>query len=180
MDFKELLKGNERFVKNADKKKIAELSKGQKPHTIVLTCSDSRVAPEFIFGCGLGELFVVRVAGNVACDRDVLASIEYAAEHLGAKDLLVLGHTKCGAVNAACTAQGKGEGNIGELLSHIAPAVKKAGGQEDAAIQENVRLQMKNALGGSDVITHMVNEGKLCIFGAIYDISTGKVSPVEA
>ena len=180
MDFNGLLKGNERSVKNADKKRLAELSRGQKPHTIVLTCSDSRVVPEFIFGCGLGELFVVRVAGNVACDRDVLASIEYAAEHLGAMDLLVLGHTKCGAVGAACKAHGRGEGNIGELLGHIAPAVEKTGGQEDAAIEENVRLQMRNALGGSDLISHMAKEGKLKIFGAIYDISTGKVRPVEA
>ncbi len=178
MDFKELLKGNERFVKTADKKRIAELSKGQKPHTIVLTCSDSRVVPEFIFGCGLGELFVVRVAGNVACDPDVLASVEYAAEHLGARDLLVLGHTGCGAVGAACKAHGKGDGNIGELLGHITPAVEKAGGLEGAAVEENVRLQMKNALCGSDVISHLAKEGKLKIFGAIYDISTGKVRPV--
>ncbi|MFH0818317.1 MAG: carbonic anhydrase [Candidatus Micrarchaeota archaeon] len=174
MEFKELLKRNENFVKTVDKKKLAELSGGQKPHTIVLTCSDSRVVPEFIFGCELGELFVVRVAGNVACDCDVLASVEYAAEHLGTKNLLVLGHTKCGAVCAACKG-GNAEGNIAGLLSHIKPAVEKACGHEEAAIEENVRLQMKNLKEKSEIIMHLAHEGKLSIFGAIYDISSGKV-----
>ncbi len=177
MEFKELLKRNENFAKNSDRKVLAELTKGQKPHTIVLTCSDSRVVPEFIFGCGLGELFVVRVAGNVACDCDVLASVEYAAEHLRAKNLVVLGHTKCGAVCAAC--KGGGEGKIGELLDCITPAVEKAGGNEDGAVVENVKLQTKNMLEKSEVISHLVREGELRIFGAIYDISTGKVRVLE-
>ena len=176
--FEELIKRNENFVKTVDKKRIAELSKGQKPHTIVLTCSDSRVVPEFIFGCGLGELFVVRVAGNVACDCDVLGSVEYAAEHLGVGNLIVLGHTKCGAVCAACKG-GRGEGNVAKLICQINPAVEKTGGHEDAAIEENVRLQIKNVKDRSKLISHLLHEKKLEIFGAIYDISTGKIKKLE-
>ena len=172
--FEELMKRNNKFSENVDKKKMAELSAGQKPHTIVLTCSDSRVVPEFIFGCGLGELFVVRVAGNVACDCDALASLEYAAEHLGVKTLVVLGHTKCGAVCAAC--KGGGEGNIGGLICQINPAVEKAGGQEDQAIVENVRLQAKHMEEKSALLAHMIKEGKLKVVNALYDISTGKVA----
>ncbi|MFH1471167.1 MAG: carbonic anhydrase [Candidatus Micrarchaeota archaeon] len=177
MSFKELLKRNEEFVKNMDKKRMEELADGQKPHAIVLTCSDSRVVPEFIFNCGLGELFVVRVAGNVACDCDSLASIEYAAEHLNVKTLVVLGHTKCGAVCAAC--KGGGEGNIKGLLCEINPAVEKAGGQEDKAVEENVKLQIRNMLERSEPISNLVKNGELEIIGALYDITTGKVRALE-
>ncbi len=170
-----LLYGNARFLKSADRKKLAELAKGQHPSTIVLTCSDSRVAPELILNCGLGEIFVVRVAGNVACDPDVLASIEYAAEHLGASLLLVLGHTNCGAVNAACASRGEEEGNVGKLISHIKPAVERAGGNAEKAVVENVRLQMKNIEEKSPVIRHLLHEKKLAMRGAVYDLNTGKI-----
>jgi carbonic anhydrase len=176
MDMKELMQRNEKFAKNADKKRLAELCKGQNPSTIVLTCSDSRVVPEFIFGCGLGELFVIRVAGNVACDCDVLASIEYAAEHLHCRNLLVLGHTNCGAVCAACS--GKGEGNIEKLLCQVMPAVEKSGKKPEKAVPENVKLQMHNILEKSKLIAHLVEKKELLMFGAIYDIATGKVDMV--
>ncbi len=178
--FEELMKRNEKFVKATDKKRMAELCKGQKPHTIVLTCSDSRVVPEFIFGCGLGELFVVRVAGNVACDCDVLASLEYAAEHLGAKTLVVLGHTNCGAICSACRGGSEGEGNIPKLLCQVMPAVKKANHQPDKAIPENVKLQTKNMKDRSPMLSHAIREGKLRLVNALYDISTGEVKVLDA
>jgi carbonic anhydrase len=177
MEFAELLKRNEGFAKKADKKRMAELCRGQKPHTIVLTCSDSRVVPEFIFECGLGELFVIRVAGNVACDCDVLASIEYAAEHLHVNSLVVLGHTSCGAVCAAC--EGGASGNIGGLLCQISPAVERSGKKPERAIPENVTLQIDNITKRSRVIERLAKEGKLRIYGAIYDLATGKVSVLE-
>ncbi len=175
VDVSELLKRNRGFAKGADKRKIAELAKGQKPETIVLTCSDSRVAPELIFNCGLGEIFVVRVAGNVACDCDVLASMEYAAEHLGAKNLLVLGHTSCGAINAACHSDGKGHGNINGLICQVLPAVEKTGRQAEKAVEENVRLQLSNIRKGSSVISSLEVKGELKLFGAMYDLATGEV-----
>jgi len=174
-----LIEGNARFLRGADRKKLAELAKGQRPSTIVLTCSDSRVAPELILSCGLGEIFVVRVAGNVAADSDVLASIEYAAEHLGSKLILVLGHTKCGAVNAACASRGGEEGNIGKLIGHIKPAVERVHGDAEKAVVENVRLQMKNIEEKSPVIRHLLREKKLAMRGAVYDLKTGKVELVR-
>lgn len=176
----DLMKRNKAFAEKVDKKRMAELCKGQKPHTIVLTCSDSRVVPEFIFGCGLGELFVIRVAGNVACDCDVLASLEYAAEHLGAKTILVLGHTNCGAVCTACKVEGEAEGNIGKLLCQVMPAVEKTNRQSDKAIEENVRLQIKNMKEKSELLSHMVDKEEINITGAIYDILTGKVKLLGA
>ena len=112
--------------------KRKELTKGQKPFAIVITCSDSRVPPELLFDQGLGDIFVVRVAGNVV-DPIALGSIEYGAEHLNSPLLFILGHTKCGAVGATLEAKGKPEGNIGAIVKKIQPAVataKKKGGSE--------------------------------------------------
>jgi carbonic anhydrase len=181
VELDELMKRNKAFSDNADKKKMKDLCAGQKPHTIILTCSDSRVVPEFIFGCGLGELFVIRVAGNVACDCDVLASLEYAAEHLGSKTVLVLGHTNCGAVCTACQVKGDGEveGNIGKLLCQVMPAVEKTNRQSDKAIEENVRLQISNIKKKSNIMSHLVDKGEVKIVGAVYDMLNGKVKLLE-
>jgi len=121
----QLKKGNERFVADrlaakdlgADRRR--ELAKGQHPFAIVLTCADSRVAPEFIFNQGLGDLFVLRVAGNIA-DPFVLGSMEYAVEHLHVPLIVILGHTKCGAVDAAL-AENKPHGNLGKLIEQVYP-----------------------------------------------------------
>lgn len=189
-----LLEGNQRFV---DNKMTASglsttaareaLAKGQKPSAIILSCSDSRVPPEIIFDKGLGEIFVVRVAGNVP-DPVVLGSIEYAAEHLGASLIVVLGHERCGAVTAAVDAKGKPRGNIGAIIKAIAPAARRAkieaAGLEKAdlietAINGNVRLVAENISKQSPLLHHLTKEGKLKIVAAKYDLDDGKVTLLE-
>ena len=127
-----LMDGNLHFVANqitireTSTPSIREaLATGQKPFAIILACSDSRVPPEIIFDQGLGEIFVVRVAGNVP-DPVILGSIEYAAEHFNCPLVMVLGHKRCGAVTAAVQSQGPPHGNIGAIIKTIAPAVKQA------------------------------------------------------
>ena len=177
--------GNKMFVGNKEYQTLRkELSKGQHPRTIVLTCSDSRVAPEIVFSKTLGELFVVRNAGNVI-DSVALGSIEYAAEHLHSSILLVLGHTKCGAVTAACSGRTESP-YINSIISNIEPAVAEAkhnhkSGDEliESAAIENVQLQIKNVMK-SKIIEELVESGKLKIIGGIYNISTGKVEILES
>jgi carbonic anhydrase len=183
--------GNKRFVsgtlaqKDLSVKKREELSKGQKPFAIVLTCSDSRVPPELLFDQGLGDVFVVRVAGNVV-DPIALGSIEYAAEHLGSPLLLILGHSKCGAVKATLETKGKPEGNIGAIVKKIMPAAdaaKKKGGTPDeileTAIKENVKNVYADIMKNSKIIPHLIEEGKFMIAAAEYDITTGKTEMIE-
>lgn len=186
-----LMEGNQRFIasqmkgqKLCDASARQALAKGQSPYAIILCCSDSRVPPEHIFDQGLGEIFVVRVAGNIA-DPVVLGSIEYAAEHLGSPLMMVLGHSRCGAVTAAVGAEGKPEGNIGAILETISPAVNlaksEAKGKEkaevvEAAIDRNVKLVSSSLLTQSEIIKHLVHEGKLKIVGAKYDLDDGKVT----
>ena len=186
-----LMEGNQRFVayqmkgqKLCDGSTRQSLTKGQSPYAIILCCSDSRVPPEIIFDQGLGEIFVVRVAGNVA-DPVVLGSIEYAAEHLGSPLMMVLGHSHCGAVTAAVGAEGKPEGNIGAILEAISPAVNlarnEAKGKEkaelvEAAIDQNIKLVCNSLLTQSEVIKHLADGGKLKIVGAKYDLDDGKVT----
>src|SRR5437660_44710 len=145
--FKRLKDGNARFAadqlakKDVGSKRRAELAKGQRPFAVILTCADSRVAPELIFDQGLGDLFVLRVAGNVT-DPVVLGSIEYAVEHLKTPLIVVLGHEACGAVKAALE-DADPEGNLGFLLREIhigkqLPAEKKAA--MDAAVKSNARF----------------------------------------
>lgn len=181
-----LCEGNQRFVKNqmhgqnfATERK--ELANGQKPYAIVLTCADSRVPPEIVFDEELGHLFVVRVAGNVV-DPAILGSIEYAAEHLGAKTLIIMGHEKCGAVKAACD-HAHVTPNIDLLINSIAPAVVKAeknGNEKNDlvhnAVQENVRLQMKRSFEQSATLLELVEHHQLEVVGAVYDLETGVVN----
>jgi len=186
-----LMDGNKRFVsgtlaqKDLGAKKREELAKGQKPFATVLTCSDSRVPPELLFDQGLGDIFVVRVAGNVV-DPIALGSIEYAAEHLGSPLVLILGHSKCGAVKATLESKGKPEGNIGAIVKKIIPAVdaaKKKGGTQDeileTAIKENVKNVYADVMKNSKIIPHLVEEGKLMIVAGEYDITTGKIEMIE-
>lgn len=186
---KRLLEGNHRFISGQTMhrdhtSKRAELVKGQSPAAIVLSCSDSRVPPEIIFDHGLGDIFVIRVAGNVA-DPVELGSIEYAVEHLNVPLIIVLGHDSCGAVTAAVKG-GKHEGNIRAIVRKIAPAVRKAKAQgkkaDDllkAAIIENAYMVAAGLVRDSSVIRHFVNEKKLKIVAAKYSLETGKVDILE-
>jgi len=186
-----LMDGNKRYVegklgsKDLGDNKRKELAKGQKPFAIVVTCSDSRVPPELLFDQGLGDIFVVRVAGNVV-DQIGIGSIEYAAEHLNAPLLLILGHSKCGAVGATLDAKGNPEGNIGAIIKKIQPAAataKKKGGSKDemmeTAIHENVINVYKDIMKNSSIIKHLADAGKLKIVGGEYMLSTGKVEMIE-
>jgi carbonic anhydrase len=180
-----LKRGNKRFVtgKPQTRHLISErksLAEGQAPYAIILCCSDSRVSPEIIFDESLGKLFVVRVAGNVADPVD-LGSIEYAAQHLHAKLLLVVGHESCGAVKATLDG-GQAPANIDAIVEKISPAVEKAKNQHrdtkatlNIAIEENVRQQMNNALQQSAVLREMVEKKELQITGGVYNLHTGKV-----
>jgi len=185
-----LLDGNKRFVSGEFAKKDLgdsrrqELTRGQHPFATVLSCSDSRVAPELIFDQGLGDIFIVRVAGNVA-EPATLGSIEYGAEHLKTPLLVILGHESCGAVSATLETKGRPEGNIGSILRKIIPAVKtakklKKDPQEtlNLAIQENVRNTYKDVMK-SKIVRELVHEGKLKVVAAEYYVSTGKVEMID-
>lgn len=188
-----LMAGNKRFVtgglsqKDVGEARRKELAGGQHPFAIVVTCSDSRVVPEIIFDEGLGDIFVVRVAGNVL-DPISLGSIEYAAEHLHAPLLILMGHEKCGAVSAALDATGEPEGNIGAILKKIMPAVKTArakGGSKDDmlnnAIRENIALSYKDIRAKSPVLKHLIDKGELRVVAGVYHLASGEVEqlPLE-
>jgi carbonic anhydrase len=180
-----LEEGNNRYTSSAVrprryKSERPALSKGQHPYAMVLSCADSRVPPEIVFDESLGKLFVVRVAGNVA-SPDELASLEYATEHLGARYLVVLGHTSCGAVKAAMDKDDPTP-NLGTLLKEIRPAIDtaKAKGGDPAAVQSgaekaNVQLQMQNVAAKSEVLKKAIADGKIGLAGGVYDLKTGKV-----
>lgn len=186
-----LMEGNKNYVEQKMSsqtmcgiKTRESLTKGQKPYAVILSCSDSRVPPEIIFDKGLGEIFVIRVAGNVP-DPIVLGSVEYAVEHLGVPLVMVLGHERCGAVTAAVESGGKGEGNIGAIVKAIAPAVAMARKENrkadkasliEAAADDNVKLVEASLVRRSSIIKHLVKEGKVKIVGAKYDLDDGKVS----
>ena len=155
-----------------------ELASSQHPHAIVLSCADSRVAPEIILDQGLGDLFDVRVAGNVASDTE-LASIEYAASHLHTPVLVVMGHQKCGAVTAAAEG-GEAEGHLPSLLALIRPAVDRAKGQPGDLIENAVRMNVENVVkqvcASKPVLASLVDRGTLTVAGAVYSLDTGKVA----
>jgi len=186
-----MMDGNKRFMscnlmkKDSCDTKRKELTAGQKPFAIVVTCSDSRVPPEIIFDQFLGDIFVIRVAGNVV-DPIELGSIEYAAEHLHSPLLYILGHSKCGAVTASVDAKGEPEGNIGAIVKKIQPAAetaKKKGGTKEqiieTAIVENVKNVYKDVMTHSTIVNHLAQEGKLKIVGGVYMLDKGNVEMVE-
>jgi len=173
-----LKESNTRFVAGkASAKNLVEqrnsLVSGQKPYAIILTCSDSRVSPEHVFDTGLGEIFVVRTAGNLA-DAIALGSIEYAAEHLGSQLLVIMGHEACGAVKAACGAD-HAPGNIDAIVKELQAAVKLGGKDVGRTINENVGCVIKTIRSKSPILAHMEKEGKLKIAGAVYSLSSGSV-----
>jgi len=156
-----------------------------RPVASILSCSDARVGPEFVFDQGPGDLFVVRVAGNVADDYGI-ASLEYAAQFLGAPLVFVLGHSQCGAVDAAIKAVQDNAtlpGHLPGLIDHIKPAVVAAQAKHpanllSAAIAENVRQTMGQVASAAPVLAEMVSAGKVKVAGGVYDIGTGKVTLV--
>jgi carbonic anhydrase len=159
-----------------------QLACGQSPTVAVLACSDSRVAPELLFDQGLGELFVVRVAGNVV-DDTVLASLEYAVEHLGVRLILVVGHSGCGAVTGACTCDFDAvQGPMAILLRSIEPAVLAARSAcclPDELVDTSARLNVEEqarTLTEAAALHEAVVDGRLTIQGAWYDLHTGRVS----
>jgi len=187
-----LLDGNQRFIsgslatKDIGDARRKELSKAQHPSAIVVICSDSLAPPEIIFDQGLGDLFVVRSAGNVL-DPISVGSIEYAAEHLHAPLILLLGHDKCSVVSTALEAKEKTDDNIGTILRKILPAVKKAtargGTKEDIlnnAIRENVLLQQKYLLRKSPLIRKLIQSGDLKVVAGIYHSESGKIEVFTA
>jgi carbonic anhydrase len=182
----DLMEGNKRFVagrrETSDLIKLRSgLAKGQQPKVAVLACSDSRVAPELVFDKSLGDLFVVRSAGNIA-DPIGVGSLEYAVEHLGTSVLVVMGHTECGAVTAACSGDKMPTPGLQAIVDKIAPAVlqsRKANSRGNAliesAIKENIRQSAKDILASSKVLRHFVEAGKLTVFEAEYNLDTGEV-----
>ena len=180
---KKLLEGNKRCVvckqqnPRQDARRRKEVSKGQKPFAVIVGCSDSRIPPELIFDQGLGDLFVVRLAGNIV-DALALGSIEYAVEHLGTKLVVVLGHGKCGAVTAA-TKGPDAPGHVGAIVKAIQPAVKKvqkmSGDLVDNAIRANASLVANKIKSSKPILAEMVNKGEIEVVGAYYNIDTGAV-----
>ncbi len=155
-----------------------ELVAGQHPHAEILSCADSRVPPEIIFDQGLGDLFVVRVAGNVATDTEI-GSLEYGAEHLHIPLLVVLGHESCGAVTAAVQG-GNAEGHISVLMSLIKPAVDKSqripGDRIANAVRTNVQMVVQQLRSSTPILSELVAHGKLKIVGGVYSLETGEVT----
>jgi carbonic anhydrase len=168
-----LKEGNERYLKGEliPKDSYSEdrevLNSGQKPFAVILTCSDSRAAPEVFFDQKLGDIFVIRNAGNIA-DRTALGSIEYAVEHLKSKLVVVCGHSKCGAVTAACS-DGELPPNIKHIINYIEPSVKK-GGDIDNVVHTNVKTMVVH-IKADEIIKHL----GVTVVGAYYDIHSGEV-----
>jgi carbonic anhydrase len=172
-----LAEGNAAFRKATDQTLFANLSKGQHPSFAILSCSDSRVVPEKLFNLSLGDAFVVRVAGNSAADSSVLGSLEYAVEHLHVRELVVLGHTGCGAVKLAM--EGASPGSLGSVIRDLERAKSKVPvefeNDPDAVAESNVKLQLRLLEDNSHVIRSAVEKGELVLHGAMYDIRTGTV-----
>lgn len=160
-------------------KRRAELAKSQHPFAIIVSCSDSRVPPEIVFDQGLGDLFVLRVAGNVINDES-LGSIEYAVDHLATRLILVLGHQSCGAVKAAketIAAKGRAPGHIESLVTAIKPAVESTtNGDLDATIKANVKHVVDTLRSSGPILKAKVDSGDVQVIGGYYSLDTGAVT----
>jgi carbonic anhydrase len=178
-----LTEGNRRFVAEAlthpeqTAARRTETAQAQHPFAIILTCADSRLSPEIIFDQGLGDLFVVRNAGNLLDDH-VIGSIEYAVEHLHATLVVVLGHTKCGAVSAA-VAGGEVPGHLKSIVASLADSValgkKKPGDAVDNAVRINAKMSAAALAQSEPLLGEAVKSGQLKIVAGRYDITTGQV-----
>ena len=178
-----LLDGNRRFAEGKvmaagrDLKSLKAVAPKQTPFAAFLGCADSRVPVEIIFDQGFGEVFVARVAGNVVSAEEI-ASLEFGTLVLGAKVLVVLGHSGCGAVKAALDG-GEVPGQISTLYRLIAPGIDRQNKDLDAAIASNVRAQAKVLRTGSTVLGGLLKEGKLKLAGGVFDLSSGRVTMLE-
>ncbi len=185
-----LVNGNRRYVEGVAKRhdfkhEREALTTGQNPYAGILSCADSRIAPEYAFDAGRGDLFVCRVAGNFAND-DVVASFEYAVQVLNTPLLMVLGHKACGAVDASIKSLKDNTtlpGHLPSLVSALAPAVKASAGQPgnalDNAIRQNVILNVAKLKAATPIIDKFVTEKKVAIVGAVYNLDSGKVELVS-
>ena len=191
---KALMEGNKRFVdslkkgpgRSAERRK--EVALGQNPFVSILACADSRVAPEIIFDQGIGDLFVVRVAGNIVnpTNYGIQGSLEYGALVLGTPLIMVLGHSGCGAVTGAIEALQKGTefpGSINNIVQTIEPAVVKAKGEKGDllhnSIISNVQIGVDKLTNSDPVISDLVKKGKVKVVGANYDLKTGEVKLIS-
>ena len=179
-----LVEGNKRFINNLNSnhdhlEMINETREGQYPFAVILSCMDSRTSVELIFDQGLGDLFSIRVAGNIV-NNDILASIEYAIKYVGSKVLMVLGHTECGAIKSAKA--GVRDGHITSLLDRIQPSIAKAMLKDeedhlfsDNAAYANVENSLEEILTRSEIVKDMFKKGEIGIVGGVYNIETGQV-----
>ena len=184
-----LTEGNNRFINNLKAhrnllEQVNDTIEGQWPFATILSCIDSRTSAELIFDQGLGDIFSVRIAGNIV-NTDILGSMEFACKVAGSKLIVVLGHSKCGAVKGACDHVEMG--NLTELLSKIQPAVyqenetkENRNAKNETFVENvssiNVKRSVKNIIERSFVLEQMVEEGSIGIVGAMHDIETGKVT----
>lgn len=184
--------GNARFVQNvrsveafASQHRREELVAGQAPFAVILSCSDSRVPSEMVFDCGLGDLFVVRVAGNIVAPS-IVGSIEFAAVTFGTELVLVMGHSRCGAISATLDALSGGTStpseNLRDIVERIAPSITelvRIGGEPDAVkracTRANVRASASHLRRGSRVLEDRIADGRLMVVGAEYALETGEV-----
>lgn len=179
-----LREGNKRFINNLKEdhdhlELLNQTREGQFPFAVILSCMDSRTSVELIFDQGLGDLFSIRVAGNIV-NNDILASIEYAIKYVGSKVLMVLGHTECGAIKGA--KQGIIDGHLTDLLSRIQPSITKAMLQEDKdylfkdkVAYANVENSLEEILSRSKIVKEMFENKQIGIVGGVYNIQTGQV-----
>jgi carbonic anhydrase len=178
-----LLEGNKRFINNLKTdhdhlEMINETREGQYPFAVILSCMDSRTSTELIFDQGLGDLFSIRVAGNIV-NNDILASIEYAIKYIGSKVLMVLGHTECGAIKSA--RQGVVDGHITDLLRRIQPSISKAMLSvdnyqfDDKVAYANVENSLEEILIRSEIVKDMFKKEQIGIVGGVYNIENGQV-----
>ncbi|MDX2045997.1 MAG: carbonic anhydrase family protein [Chitinophagaceae bacterium] len=180
--------GNNRFMNNLKANRnlleqVNETSKGQYPFAVILSCIDSRTSAELIFDQGLGDIFSIRIAGNIA-NTDILGSMEFACKLSGSKLIVVLGHTNCGAIKGACDQVEMG--NLTELLSKLQPAVyqeKETKAQRNSSNSEfvenvaviNVKRTVNNIIERSYIIEQMIENGEIGLVGGMYNIKSGKV-----
>jgi carbonic anhydrase len=183
----QLMAGNRRFVAgecrhpHLDAARRGEVAKGQHPFAVIVGCADSRVPPELVFDCGLGDLFTVRVAGDV-CEPAAIGSIEYAIEHLGTHLIVVLGHERCGAVEATVKG-GELPGHMGAFTAAIAPNIRAAadaaGDKVDNAVRANARAIAHQLATCGPILAEGVHKGELKVVAARYDLDTGAVEILD-
>ena len=179
-----LIEGNKRFMANLKTdhdhlELINQTREGQYPFAVILSCMDSRTSVELIFDQGLGDLFSIRIAGNIV-NNDILASIEYAVKYVGSKVLMVLGHTECGAIKSA--RDGVSDGHLTDLLARIQPSISKALLHEDRdylfpdkVAYANVENSLEQILTRSKIVKEMFEAGRIGIIGGVYNIENGQV-----